>query len=224
MGCFCSCFHVPNAEESAEADDSSNKNCICFNFLIQNIKDKYGAVFANGGLHAVTSSDQGPAACVNTTAEVDINRSHATSIPNSSSSRYSQLQLNVVGTRIDKGSGHSQAEPEQLEEPHVQVNPIIINGEDKAVASFHENGSEDYRSATSMNVLSVTGHTGVENVYPSSEEEDVCPTCLEEYTPENPKIITQCQHNYHLACIYEWMERSYTCPVCMKIMVFSEPT
>ncbi|KAH9303020.1 hypothetical protein KI387_014603, partial [Taxus chinensis] len=48
----------------------------------------------------------------------------------------------------------------------------------------------------------------------SSDEEDVCPTCLEEYDEENPKIITKCEHHYHLACILEWMERSDTCPVC----------
>ncbi|KAK2984553.1 hypothetical protein RJ640_018931, partial [Escallonia rubra] len=46
------------------------------------------------------------------------------------------------------------------------------------------------------------------------EEEDVCPTCLEEYDAENPKIITKCEHHFHLSCILEWMERSDTCPVC----------
>ncbi|KAI3934739.1 hypothetical protein MKW92_006153 [Papaver armeniacum] len=37
-----------------------------------------------------------------------------------------------------------------------------------------------------------------------------------------PKILTQCSHHYHLVCIYEWMERSETCPVCGKVMVFNE--
>nr|GMD28999.1 E3 ubiquitin-protein ligase At3g02290-like [Ipomoea batatas] len=51
---------------------------------------------------------------------------------------------------------------------------------------------------------------------PSSNDdiEDVCPTCLEEYTFENPKIITKCSHHFHLSCIFEWQERSETCPVC----------
>lgn len=53
------------------------------------------------------------------------------------------------------------------------------------------------------------------------EEEDACPTCLEEYDSENPKIITKCEHHFHLACILEWMERSDTCPVCDQEMVFS---
>nr|GMC87314.1 probable E3 ubiquitin-protein ligase RHB1A [Ipomoea batatas] len=61
-----------------------------------------------------------------------------------------------------------------------------------------------------------------EPIVPSlQEEEDVCPTCLEEYDEENPKIITQCEHHFHLSCILEWMERSDTCPVCDQEMVFS---
>lgn len=103
-------------------------------------------------------------------------------------------------------------------------------------------------------------------------DEDVCPTCLDPYTPglrvgveglkggccgccgmsrwrwdegclgagtvtqihdtshvhvahsltENPRIVTTCQHHFHLACIYEWMERSQTCPMCGKSMHFNE--
>lgn len=52
------------------------------------------------------------------------------------------------------------------------------------------------------------------------EEEECCPTCLEEYDAENPKIITKCEHHFHLACILEWLERSDTCPVCDQEMIF----
>ncbi|XWS23064.1 hypothetical protein CRYUN_Cryun29cG0089600 [Craigia yunnanensis] len=58
----------------------------------------------------------------------------------------------------------------------------------------------------------------------SEDEEDVCPTCLEEYIAENPKIVLQCSHSYHLSCIYEWMERSENCPICDKMMIFIEAT
>lgn len=39
---------------------------------------------------------------------------------------------------------------------------------------------------------------------------------------ENPKILTQCNHHFHLACIYEWLERSPSCPVCSRTMTFEE--
>ncbi|XP_076910488.1 putative E3 ubiquitin-protein ligase RHB1A [Bidens hawaiensis] len=50
-----------------------------------------------------------------------------------------------------------------------------------------------------------------------------CPTCLEEYDEDNPKIITKCEHHFHLACILEWMERSDTCPVCDQEMIIDFP-
>ncbi|KAL5713669.1 hypothetical protein ACHQM5_015723 [Ranunculus cassubicifolius] len=55
-----------------------------------------------------------------------------------------------------------------------------------------------------------------------SNERDECPTCLEGYDEENPKITTKCNHHYHLGCIFEWMERSATCPMCFKVMEFDE--
>ncbi|CAM8876673.1 unnamed protein product [Rhodiola kirilowii] len=55
------------------------------------------------------------------------------------------------------------------------------------------------------------------------EEEDVCPTCLEEYDDENPKMMTKCDHHFHLACILEWKERSETCPVCDQEMILCSP-
>lgn len=62
-----------------------------------------------------------------------------------------------------------------------------------------------------------------EPIVPPLEEEDVCPTCFEEYDAENPKIITKCEHHFHLSCILEWLERSDTCPVCDQEMIF-DPT
>ncbi|XP_057756871.1 probable E3 ubiquitin-protein ligase RHB1A isoform X1 [Arachis stenosperma] len=51
-----------------------------------------------------------------------------------------------------------------------------------------------------------------------TEEEDVCPICLEEYDVENPKNLTKCEHHFHLSCILEWMERSDSCPICDQVL------
>ncbi|XP_057454660.1 probable E3 ubiquitin-protein ligase RHB1A isoform X2 [Lotus japonicus] len=55
-----------------------------------------------------------------------------------------------------------------------------------------------------------------------AEEEDGCPICLEEYDGENPKILTKCEHHFHLSCILEWMERSDSCPICDQEMMFDQ--
>ena len=54
------------------------------------------------------------------------------------------------------------------------------------------------------------------------EEEDSCPICFEDYEAENPKIKTNCEHDFHLSCILEWMERSDGCPICDKEVVFDD--
>ncbi|KAK8630964.1 hypothetical protein V6N13_079732 [Hibiscus sabdariffa] len=56
----------------------------------------------------------------------------------------------------------------------------------------------------------------------TTDEEDACPICLEEYDTQNPKLITKCEHHYHLSCILEWMERSDTCPMCDQEMIFDQ--
>ncbi|KAK9815190.1 hypothetical protein WJX73_010442 [Symbiochloris irregularis] len=56
----------------------------------------------------------------------------------------------------------------------------------------------------------------------ASDDEDYCSTCLEGYSEENPKIWTQCSHHFHLACIYEWLNRKQTCPICGLAMSFEE--
>ncbi|XP_050117212.1 uncharacterized protein LOC126594962 isoform X2 [Malus sylvestris] len=60
--------------------------------------------------------------------------------------------------------------------------------------------------------------TGLMYIYDLLERGEECPTCLEEYTTENPKITVECSHHYHLSCIFEWMERSPTCPICSRLM------
>lgn len=56
------------------------------------------------------------------------------------------------------------------------------------------------------------------------EHEDVCPTCLESYAHDNPKIATTCGHAFHLQCIVAWETRSGArfCPICAKLMDYVE--
>ncbi|CAN8308956.1 unnamed protein product [Cochlearia groenlandica] len=54
------------------------------------------------------------------------------------------------------------------------------------------------------------------------EEEDSCPICFEDYDLENPRLATKCEHDFHLSCLLEWMERSNSCPICDKEVVFDD--
>ncbi|GAB2273889.1 hypothetical protein Dimus_008661 [Dionaea muscipula] len=60
----------------------------------------------------------------------------------------------------------------------------------------------------------------VESEFLIIEEEEECPICLEDYIVDNPKIVAQCEHHFHLSCILEWMERSGECPMCNQVAIF----
>ncbi|KAL3524884.1 hypothetical protein ACH5RR_013256, partial [Cinchona calisaya] len=127
------------------------------------------------------------------------------------------LPQDVVVRRQDKGSNHSSAEPEPVNDHEVQLTPRPSEVEGKLVNANSQRESKECCSESSVKVVlssSMLKEVGYD--VSVSEDEDVCPTCLEEYTLENPKIITQYFHHYHLSYIYEWMERSENCPVCGK--------
>lgn len=63
---------------------------------------------------------------------------------------------------------------------------------------------------------------GTAGLLGTDEDDDFCPTCLEAYDDGNPKIFTRCGHHFHMPCIYEWLERKDTCPMCESKMVFEE--
>lgn len=131
--------------------------------------------------------------------------------------------------------------PQPLPYDDPQFSPPVVH---RPIMSGHDKGSTHLKKSgqlTEMNNTdtesictdqkvagsSVKHHSGVSRtdeiqVSDSSDNEDDCPICLEEYDFENPKIALQCNHSFHLGCIYEWMERSQACPVCAKVMLFNE--
>ncbi|KAH7416242.1 hypothetical protein KP509_14G082200 [Ceratopteris richardii] len=54
------------------------------------------------------------------------------------------------------------------------------------------------------------------------DDDDICSICLDEYDFQDPKMLIECGHDFHLACILEWMERSNHCPICYKEVDFEE--
>lgn len=42
-----------------------------------------------------------------------------------------------------------------------------------------------------------------------------------DYDVENPRLTTKCEHDFHLSCLLEWIERSDSCPICDKVCFLS---
>ncbi|KAK7273285.1 hypothetical protein RIF29_14334 [Crotalaria pallida] len=227
MGSVCCCLNVDDFEDYANPNNPVFRNCVCLGYFMQNLLNVYASIFRRGEVHAIPSSIDG-AASMTTTASLesslsDMYRSPPRPLPYDADPSLFRSQHDELVSRREKGSSHSNEESEPLRSD-VDVDPESLNPGGKWKDSAAEDGSKEYRSKSSLRLSSAKLTTGAALVYSSSEEEDVCPTCLEEYSQENPKIVTKCSHHFHLGCIYEWMERSDTCPVCGKVMVFDETT
>lgn len=227
MGAVCCCLSVEDFEDYVNPNSSVYRNCICLSCFLQNFINVYTSLFRRGEVHSLPSSIQGAASMTSSSSLdnslADMYRSPPRPLPYDADPRYYRLQRDGLVSRREKGTSHSHEESEPLRSD-TDADSESLSTADKWNESVCEDGSKEYRSKSSLKLSVTKTTTGVSNVYTSSEDDDVCPTCLEEYTPENPKIITKCSHHFHLGCIYEWMERSESCPVCGKVMEFDETT
>ncbi|XVE78581.1 hypothetical protein DITRI_Ditri13aG0157500 [Diplodiscus trichospermus] len=225
MGSVCCCLHAEDFEDYMNPNSNVYRNCACLSCFVQNFLHVYTTLFRRGELHSVPSSIQGVAS-TNSSGSLDnslsdMYRAPPRPLPYDADTRYFRLQRDGLVPRREKGSSHLEEESEPLRGED-DAESESLSTRDKL--STCEQGSKEQHSKSSQKLLSAKALVGIEYIYSSAEEEDVCPTCLEEYTPENPRIITKCSHHFHLGCIYEWMERSENCPVCGKVMMFDETT
>ncbi|CAH2055304.1 unnamed protein product [Thlaspi arvense] len=221
MGCVSSCFRVQDIDEYMNPSSSVYRNCPCIRCLAHNFLNLYITVFGREETRSLPSSVQTTASMTSSSSHdnflSEAFRSTPRPLPYDADPRY----LRSLVSRRDKGSSHSHEETEPLRSDNDADseslgckwanNKSIISGKDS---------KEEYSGKSSLRILK--SKSASDNMYILSEDEDVCPTCLEEYTSENPKIVTKCSHHFHLGCIYEWMERSENCPVCGKVMEFNE--
>ncbi|KAL2252277.1 E3 ubiquitin-protein ligase At3g02290-like [Sesamum indicum] len=225
MGAACCCLR-DDWEEFANPNSSIYRNCICIHCFIQNFVHVYASLFHRGEERALPSSTQGTASLSSTASLdnslADMYRSPPRPLPYDADPRYFRLQRDGLVSRREKGSSHSHEETEPLRTAEVEEESESVSSKNKWNKFTCEEESKEFNSRSSLKLSTAKPTTGFAHIYTSSEDEDVCPTCLEEYTEENPKIVTKCSHHFHLGCIYEWMERSDNCPVCGKVMAFDE--
>ncbi|XP_048560672.1 E3 ubiquitin-protein ligase At3g02290-like [Triticum urartu] len=104
---------------------------------------------------------------------------------------------------------------------HPTEKSILLGERSNADTGSTDDGDEKADGPSSLEAPPGGGKPGGTQVCVDCDEDD-CPICLEEYDYENPKILLQCNHDFHLGCIYAWMERSQSCPVCAVVMMFKE--
>ncbi|EYU34585.1 hypothetical protein ABFS82_11G116600 [Erythranthe guttata] len=226
MGAACCCLR-DDLEDFSNPNSSIYRNCICLHCFVQAFLHVYTSLFHRGEeQRALPSSTQVTSSSLNSTSSIDnsladMYRSPPRPLPYDADPRFFRLQRDGLVSRREKGSSHSHDETEPLRRNEDDEESESVSTKNKWDEFICEEGSKEYNSKSSLKLSTAKQASGFSHIY-TSEDEDVCPTCLEEYTTENPKIVTSCTHHFHLGCIYEWMERSDNCPVCGKVMAFDE--
>ncbi|KAL0735803.1 hypothetical protein Bca4012_012013 [Brassica carinata] len=235
MGCVSSCFRVEDYEDYTNPSSSIIRNCPCPRCLANSLLNLYITLFRRNETRSLPSSLQATTVSITSSSSYDnfmSNTFHSTPrpLPYDADPGYFRSRRDSLFSRRDKGSSHSHEEAEPLRSDAADVldsESFSVEGSkwatSKLIISTGEDSKDDFSKSARRILKSKTMDAGGnEGVYVMSDDEDVCPTCLEEYTSENPKIVTKCSHHFHLGCIYEWMERSENCPVCGKVMEFNE--
>ncbi|KAM3335021.1 hypothetical protein ACQJBY_029438 [Aegilops geniculata] len=227
MGGFCCCLSTDDFEEYVHPNNPVYRQCISLRHLFHNMFGGYTAAFQR--LDSRPSNPaQGAAPLASTNPSTNITESSLSETfhlvsrppPYDIDPRYARVQRDGLVSRREKSINLTHEES-----PALRRNGSSSGVEHLAAQKKRSNtdpeGEHKVRRSESTKSLSGRAYNSSYAVI-TSDDEDVCPTCLEEYTPENPQIITKCSHHFHLSCIYEWMERSDTCPICGKEMEFCE--
>ena len=133
-------------------------------------------------MHSVPSSIQGAASLTSSSSLdnslADMYRSPPRPLPYDADPRCIRLQRDGLVSRRDKGSSHSHEESEPLRSDS-DVDSESFSTGDKWNVSACEDGGKEQRSRSSLKLSSAKATVANGHVYSSSEEEDVCPTCLD---------------------------------------------
>ncbi|KAK4409805.1 E3 ubiquitin-protein ligase [Sesamum angolense] len=182
MGAACCCLR-DDWEEFANPNTSIYRNCICLHCFIQNFVHVYASLFHRGEERALPSSTQGTASLSSTASLdnslADMYRSPPRPLPYDADPRYFRLQRDGLVSRREKGSSHSHEETEPLRTAEVEEESESVSSKNKWNKFTCEEESKEFNSRSSLKLSTAKPTTGFAHIYTSSEDEDVCPTCLE---------------------------------------------
>ncbi|OQR97725.1 hypothetical protein ACHHYP_10098 [Achlya hypogyna] len=122
-------------------------------------------------------------------------------------------------TQMDSRAS-SKASAKVIEPTVVKRNPRTLDHE-SAYTAFVYKGMEPPKKveASSLSEPRSSSETTIVELE--------CVMCLDTFSDDNPKIRTLCncgvnRTNFHLACLYEWVDRDKSCPVCRAVLFFEE--
>ncbi|KAL6186235.1 hypothetical protein ACLB2K_042356 [Fragaria x ananassa] len=228
MGSLCCCPCGDEFEDYSLPSNPVYRHCACLRYFFHQLFSGYSAPFQRLDGRSVPSPNQAATSSVpsGTGTTVANNSSNDTPFsvarpsPFDADQRYSRLQRDGLISRREKSMTHLQEDAQQVRRSS-SATDSLGSGKKRNGVEAEEDCKSGHSETLEKELASKVAY-GLTYVLPASEDDDVCPTCLDDYTTENPKITTKCSHHFHLGCIYEWLERSESCPICGKEMEFCE--
>ncbi|KAJ1286908.1 hypothetical protein BS78_03G388600 [Paspalum vaginatum] len=227
MGGFCCCLSTEDFEEYVHPNNPIYRQCISLRHFFHNVFGGYTATFqrlesrpSNLSQGVAPLGSTNPSANINDNSLAETYQLVSRPPPYDTDPRYARVLREGLVSRREKSINLAQEESLALRRNGSSSGIEHLASQKKRSSTENEGEYKVHRSESTKSLSGKSYSSSYAVVV--SEDEDVCPTCLEEYTPENPKIITKCHHHFHLGCIYEWMERSDTCPICGREMEFCE--
>ncbi|OMO59817.1 hypothetical protein COLO4_34045 [Corchorus olitorius] len=186
MGAFCCCPCGDDHEEYAYPSNSIYRHCICLRFFFYQLFTGYGAMFHRLEGRPVSSQIQGASLSSSAiaTAVPDnlVNESHVAMsrpVPYDTEQRYSRLQRDGLVSRRDKSVTHFQEETQPLRRDMSSSGVESLGTGKKRNAVDSEEGNKIGHPESSDRTLATKVSYGQTYVQSSSDDEDVCPTCLD---------------------------------------------
>ncbi|KAG6424017.1 hypothetical protein SASPL_114426 [Salvia splendens] len=182
MGAACCCIR-DDWDDFANPNNSIYRNCLCPHCFVQNFLYLYASLFHRGEERTLPLSSQGTAS-LSSSASIDNSlpdmfRPPPRPLPYDADPRYFRLQRDGLVSRKEKGSSHAHEETEPLRSNEVDEESESVTTKSKWNEFTCEEASKEYSSKSSLKPSTAKPATGFAHIYTSSEDEDVCPTCLE---------------------------------------------
>lgn len=57
---------------------------------------------------------------------------------------------------------------------------------------------------------------------PDEREEETCAICMEDLYSKYFSYLPDCEHGFHRDCIFQWLGKSMTCPLCRTVVELEE--
>lgn len=130
----------------------------------------------------MTSANQGPSSStvvVTNNSSCNTISSQGRVLSNNAAPRQPQVQQEVAFRRQDKSTSQSRVEPEPVGDADVEITQRLLQAADKLIKLDCEGGCKEYCPESPEKENSSKMKTGFLYAVSSSEDEDVCPTCLE---------------------------------------------